>query len=158
MSQSPSEQKVIPKVGINTLLAAYEPDVFQKIQFDPASPIILCCDHASNRIPVSLNNLGLSERSLQEHMAWDIGAAELTKRLAKQLNCTAILNNYSRLVVDCNRYLSDPSAFTQKSDQIVVPGNVELNELDKAMRAECSGIKTQELHCRYLKNSALIQT
>lgn len=153
------EQDEIQSVATNTLLAAYEPEVYQRIQFNAESQIVLCCDHASNRIPDSLENLGLTEDQLNEHIAWDIGAAQLTTRLAKKLDCTAILNNYSRLVVDCNRYLSDPSAFAQKTDQIVVPGNVELNELDKATRAEAIYYRyhreiRKELESRIHTNSA----
>lgn len=136
MSYSPSEQETVSSIATNTLLAAYEPEPYKKVQYNTKSPVILCCDHASNRIPESLGNLGLTDDQLQEHIAWDIGAAELTLNLAQRLSCTALLNNYSRLVVDCNRYLSDPSAFVQKSDQVIVPGNVDLNELEKAARAE----------------------
>lgn len=131
-----SEQEIIHSAATNTILAPNEPTAFRKIVHDTNVPIILCCDHASNRVPESLSQLGLADEYLQEHIAWDIGAAKLTERLAEKLNCTALLNNYSRLVVDCNRYLSDPSAFAQKSDTLVVPGNVELHEMEKAARAE----------------------
>jgi len=131
-----SEQEIVHSISTNTLLSPAEPLAFKKVQYKQNSPIILCCDHASNRIPNSLNNLGLNSEFLKEHIAWDIGAAELTLELAKQLECTAILNNYSRLVVDCNRYLSDGSAFASSSDTLSIPGNMNLTELEKAARAE----------------------
>lgn len=131
-----SKSQVISQVTTNTVLAPHEPDAFQCLQHELNSPIVFCCDHASKRIPESLDNLGLDEEYLSSHIAWDIGAAELTKRIAKHFSATALLNNYSRLVVDCNRYLSDPTAFSQVSDCITIPGNQNLHELDKANRVE----------------------
>lgn len=118
-----------------SLLKVNEPPAFECIRFGD-KPIIISCDHASNRIPSALDNLGLHEEELQRHIAWDIGAAGVAKSLAASLGATLVSNNYSRLVVDCNRYLSDPSAFTILSDTTEVIGNQNLTEFDKAQRAE----------------------
>jgi len=117
------------------LLTKDEPAAFECIRFGD-KPIVISCDHASNRIPEKLDNLGLSHDELERHIAWDIGAAEVAKLLAENLQATLVSNNYSRLVVDCNRYLSDLSAFTTISDTTTVIGNQDLSELDKAQRAE----------------------
>ena len=119
----------------DSLLQANEPPAFECIRFG-GRPIIISCDHASNRIPLALDNLGLPVEELQRHIAWDIGAASVAKSLAESLQATLVSNNYSRLVVDCNRYLSDPSAFTTVSDTTEVLGNKNLSEFDKAQRAE----------------------
>lgn len=118
-----------------SLLAADEPAAFECIRFGD-KPIIIACDHASNRIPKALNNLGLAEEELLRHIAWDIGAAQVAKLVAESLQATLLTNNYSRLVVDCNRYLSDPSAFSSLSDTTEIVGNQNLSEFDKAQRAE----------------------
>jgi len=119
----------------DSLLTKDEPAAFECIRFGD-KPIVISCDHASNRIPEKLDNLGLSHDELERHIAWDIGAAEVAKLLAENLQATLVSNNYSRLVVDCNRYLSDLSAFTTISDTTTVIGNQDLSELDKAQRAE----------------------
>ncbi len=96
---------------------------------------LLVCDHASQRIPEKLGDLGLDRQYLGEHIAWDIGAETMTRRLAERLDAPAIVAGFSRLVVDCNRYLDHPQAFVEVSDQIDVPGNKGLSEAAKAERA-----------------------
>ena len=94
---------------------------------------LLVCDHASSRVPGPLRQLGLTDDELGRHIAVDLGAAELTKRLASLLQVPAVLSGYSRLVVDCNRHLDDPSAFPARSDGVTIPGNAALDA------AACSG-------------------
>ncbi len=68
-----------------------------------SSDWLLVCEHASNCVPAHLNRLGLDDDFFDKHIGHDIGAYEMTLTLAKQLNATAIVCNYSRLVIDCNR-------------------------------------------------------
>ncbi|MFK7887084.1 MAG: N-formylglutamate amidohydrolase [Gammaproteobacteria bacterium] len=94
-------------------------------------PLVLVCDHASPLIPKALNNLGLGPRELDLHIALDIGAAAVTRHVADLLGLCAVYCGYSRLVVDVNRYLADPSSFNETSDGVVVPGNQQLSEAAK---------------------------
>lgn len=118
------------------LLAADEPPPWQLINDDGASRTLLVCDHASRRIPRQLNDLGLDRLALRRHIACDIGAGEVTRRLSRMLDAPAILANYSRLVVDCNRRLNDPTAFLAVSDGEFVPGNHNLTVSEKKRRAD----------------------
>ena len=117
------------------LLLGDEPKAYECIRYG-SRPVLICCEHASNRVPKQLNKLGLSEELLQTHIAWDIGAGELSVRLAENLAATSIRNNYSRLVVDCNRELDDPSAFIEVSDHIKINGNTGLNNLARNQRRD----------------------
>ncbi|MBT8086027.1 MAG: N-formylglutamate amidohydrolase [Woeseia sp.] len=119
----------------DTLLAADEPAPFRVLNPDSTSSLLLVCDHASRRIPAALGVMGLDPPALRCHLAWDIGAGALTEHLAKRLNVTAVLCNYSRLVVDCNRQLLDPQAFLEYSDGVIVYGNRGLSEEQKETRA-----------------------
>jgi predicted N-formylglutamate amidohydrolase len=101
-----------------------------------ALPVLLACDHASARIPSALGGLGLPPAQLERHIAVDIGAAELTRRMAARLGVPAVLSGYSRLVVDCNRHLEDPSAFPDSSDGVAIPGNADLGPAVRASRVE----------------------
>jgi predicted N-formylglutamate amidohydrolase len=56
------------------------------------SPCLIVCDHASPRIPAHLANLGLAAEELNRHIAWDIGAAAVGRRLAGRLGATAVLS------------------------------------------------------------------
>jgi predicted N-formylglutamate amidohydrolase len=79
--------------------------------------------------------MGLDPFARRCHLAIDIGAGPLTESLAASLSVTAVVHNYSRLVVDCNRQLMDPSAFLEYGDGILVPGNRNLHQADKDLRA-----------------------
>ena len=74
-------------------------------------------------IPKILGDLGLDAGQRRRHIAWDIGIAEVTRRLANLLDAPAVLAGYSRLVIDCNRQLEDPTSIAQESDDVAVPGN-----------------------------------
>lgn len=97
-------------------------------------PVLLVCDHASNRIPRALEQLGLPDGALQKHIAWDIGAADLVGALAARLELTSVLAGYSRLVVDCNRHLEDPSSIVTVSDGQPIPGNRDLTPAQRDAR------------------------
>ena len=98
--------------------------------FNPAgqAPVVLVCDHASNAIPAALGQLGLGPAELAQHIAWDIGAAQVTRLLATRLDAPAVLGGYSRLVVDCNRAPGDPTSIAEVSDGIVIPGNQDVDD------------------------------
>ena len=68
-----------------------------------AGTAFLVCDHASNRVPRLLGNLGLEPAQLADHIGWDPGAAEVARRLSGHLDAPLGLSGYSRLAVDCNR-------------------------------------------------------
>jgi predicted N-formylglutamate amidohydrolase len=104
----------------------------------PAWPALLVCDHASPAIPRSLGSLGLDRRQIQQHIGWDIGAADLAIYIGTVLRLPVICSGYSRLVVDCNRHLEDPSAFPAISDGVRIPGNEGLtSELQRLRAAAC---------------------
>lgn len=118
------------------LIGPDEPAPFQFVNPEATRPILLVCDHASRDFPRSLGTLGLDADALARHIAWDIGAAELTRRLADRLNAPAVLACYSRLVIDLNRQPGDPQSILEVSDGVVIPGNVGLSAEQQEARAE----------------------
>ena len=120
----------------NSLLTASEPLPFYVQNAVSEAPVILICDHASCRFPESLGDMGLDPFARRCHLAIDIGAGALTECLSDSLGVTAVLAQYSRLVVDCNRELLDPGAFLEYGDGIIVPGNRVLTQAGKDVRAE----------------------
>ena len=101
---------------------------------DAQTPLLIICDHASNRVPAALDNLGLSADMLARHIGWDIGAAAVTRRLACALDATAILARTSRLVIDPNRDPADPTSIPEISDRIRIPANCDLSAIERARR------------------------
>jgi predicted N-formylglutamate amidohydrolase len=91
------------------------------------TPVLLLCDHASNALPPALspNGLGLNPALLTTHIAWDIGAARVTRALAAAYGAAAILGRWSRLLIDLNRGADDPTLVMKLSDGSLIPGNLE---------------------------------
>ena len=107
---------------------------FRIINSHSNSPLLLICDHASNYIPAKYKDLGLTSNQLQEHIAWDIGAAEITLHISKILDSVAILCGISRLIIDTNRDPSDPNATPEISDNISITGNKNLTKINRENR------------------------
>ena len=98
--------------------------------------VVLLCEHASNHIPAEYSGLGVSAANLQRHIAWDPGAAEVTRRLSQALDAPAFLGTYSRLLIDLNRPLEAPSSIVTRSEATDIPGNVDLDEVDIRRRID----------------------
>jgi len=118
------------------LLGPSDPPPVTVVNPDGARGALLVCDHASNAVPAALHGLGLAERELHRHIALDIGAAEVTRELARLLDAPAVLTGYSRLVVDCNRRLDHPTSIVAVSDGVEIPGNRDLAEADRRARID----------------------
>ncbi len=119
----------------STLLAADEPAPVTVHNETGASPFLLIADHAGNRFPRRLGRLGISEADCQRHIAWDIGIAGVSHRLAETLDATLIEQRYSRLVIDCNRAPGWATSIPEISETTAIPGNIGLSDRDKAQRA-----------------------
>lgn len=118
----------------SSLLFDDEPPAFEIINGDVKSSLLLVCDHASNRVPCCLNNLGLSEAQLEDHIGWDPGAVAVARQLAIILNAPLVLSNYSRLVIDCNRPLHSAELIPKSSAGVNIPGNLSLSPQEKSER------------------------
>lgn len=118
------------------LLASDEPGPLEIVGAENTFPIVLVCDHATNRIPRSLGTLGLDSEQLLSHIAWDPGAALLARKLSAKLNATLILSNYSRLVIDCNRAPGQADSIPEQSAGIEIPGNKDLSAQDAQQRRQ----------------------
>lgn len=110
------------------------PDPVEIHNPDGRSPIVLLCEHASNHIPAEYAGLGISQADLQRHIAWDIGAAEVTRRLSSILDAPAFLGTYSRLLIDLNRPLDSPTSIVERSEATDILGNSALSQAERERR------------------------
>ncbi len=113
-------------------------EAFEIIGGDRPGRWLVSCDHATNIIPdwVHGGDLGLPAADMGRHIAYDIGAAEVTRQLAGLLNSPAILSRFSRLVVDPNRGEDDPTIMMRLYDGTIIPGNRNADEAEKEERLQ----------------------
>lgn len=100
------------------------------------SPFLLLADHAGRYIPRALGTLGLEPCDLNRHIAWDIGIAGLGSQLAMKLDACLIRQNYSRLVIDCNRPLTARDSIVAVSEDTAIPGNQQVQPAEATCRAQ----------------------
>ena len=131
----PDPELTLPEFT-SPLIGPGDPPPFEVLNPDGAASVLLICDHASPAIPAALGDLGLDAGALGRHVAFDIGAADVTRSLSRRLDAPAVLAGYSRLLIDMNRQPGDPESVLGASDGTPVPGNRDLSEKDEAGRAE----------------------
>ena len=110
-----------------------EQDAFEIVNAGAAPHLIFVCDHASNALPPEYGALGLDPQLFQRHIAYDIGAADVTRAMAQAFNAPAVLGCYSRLLIDLNRGADDPTLVMKLSDGAVIPGNAKADSAEVAI-------------------------
>jgi predicted N-formylglutamate amidohydrolase len=98
-------------------------EAVERVEGDVRTGLILLCDHARNTLPPEYGSLGLPAGEFQRHIAYDIGARDVTLSLARRLGAPAVLSTFSRLLIDPNRGEDDPTLVMRLSDGTVIPGN-----------------------------------
>ena len=100
----------------------------------PKVKLLIVADHASNYIPKKYNNLGLEQKDVVTHKAYDPGIKELAINLSNKLNSQLVLGEYSRLLIDCNRDENDPTLISAISDRKIILGNKKITKQEKNYR------------------------
>ena len=100
-------------------------EAYEEIGGGAGARLLLLCDHATNRVPVTVSggDLGLPAYEMSRHIAYDIGARGVTLELARLLGAPALLTRFSRLVIDPNRGEDDPTLVMRLYDGTIVPAN-----------------------------------
>ncbi len=116
------------------LLSPQDPPPVDIVAEAGKSAFFLTCDHGGNTIPRALGTLGLSQSELERHIAWDIGAAGVARRLSAALDAFLIVQTYSRLVIDCNRAPNVPTSIVSVSETTAIPGNEHISAAEAGAR------------------------
>jgi predicted N-formylglutamate amidohydrolase len=109
-------------------------DPVEQIDGSLAAGVLFLCDHAANALPKAYGTLGLAREQLDRHIAYDIGAAWITRRLARGFGAPAILARFSRLLIDPNRGVDDPTLVMRLSDGDTIPGNAKIGAAEIEFR------------------------
>ncbi len=99
---------------------------------------VITCDHATNLVPswVAGGDLGISSQDMARHIALDVGAAGVARALGTALDSPVICSRFSRLVIDPNRGLDDPTLIMQLYDGTIIPANRHLTAQDVQARID----------------------
>jgi len=122
--------------GSQTQIVGDWPAAVETVNEAGSSDMVLMCEHASRHVPAVFAGLGLGGGDLARHIAWDIGAAALARKLARRLDAVAFLGTYSRLLIDLNRPLHSATSIPECSEDTVIPGNAGLDGIQKRQRAD----------------------
>lgn len=117
-----------------TLLTAGDPPPVAIYNDSGRSPFLLVADHAGNVVPHALGRLGIAAVEAQRHIALDIGIANLSCVVSDALDAALIQQNYSRLVIDCNRPPGAATSIPEISELTPIPGNVGLSAAERTAR------------------------
>jgi len=111
-------------------------DAFRITRGVADAPLVLTCEHASAAVPSRYDWLGLAPAQLADHVAWDIGAAAVARFVARVFAAPLVESTCSRLVIDCNRDLTDHDLIVAESHGVRVPGNREIDARERAHRID----------------------
>ncbi len=111
-------------------------EAFETIVGEAGNPLVLLCDHAANHVPAEYGALGLPKEQFERHIGYDIGARDTVLGLAAKLGGRAVLSKFSRLLIDPNRGMDDPTLIMRISDGAVVPGNAGVDEAERQHRID----------------------
>jgi predicted N-formylglutamate amidohydrolase len=120
----------------SSLIGPHDPPPVEVLNREGKARLLLVCDHASRAIPKAMIDLRLDRAHFDRHIAYDSGAADVTRLLSKRLDATAVLAGYSRLLVDCNRPPGDPTMMPEQSDGVPIPANIGLRPDDVTARMD----------------------
>jgi predicted N-formylglutamate amidohydrolase len=126
----------LPGLAPATLIKEGDPPPFTVLNADGKASMLLVCDHASQATPQAMGHIGLDKSAFELHVAWDIGAEDVTRMLSEKLDAAAVLAGYSRLLIDVNRQPGDPGSIPEKSETTIIPGNFKLSEEQQLARVE----------------------
>ncbi len=114
-------------------LSPVQPEILNP---DAREGLIILCDHASNHVPDAYAQLGLTDEHLEDHIAWDPGAAAVTGLMCEMMGVAGVLAPVSRLLIDCNREPDHATLVPGVSDGVAVPANQDLTDAAIKKRME----------------------
>jgi predicted N-formylglutamate amidohydrolase len=111
-----------------------EPPAVSVLNPKGTAPFLFTCDHASNRIPGRIGDLGISRADLVSHIGWDPGAMEVAAELSRDMDASVIHSGYSRLVLDLNRPQTSLGHIPSSSAGITIPANQNISTYERQAR------------------------
>ena len=102
----------------------------------PDARWLVTCDHATNRVPPEIGDLGVAADDMARHIAFDPGALGVSRALAAALAAPLVWSDFSRLVIDPNRGERDPTLLMRVYDGTVIEANRRVDLAEKTRRLD----------------------
>ena len=96
--------------------------------------LLILADHASADLPDVYGSLGLANEEFSRHIAYDIGIEAVATGLHQALNVPVVMSQFSRLLIDPNRGVDDPTLVMRISDGALIAGNAQIDETEVERR------------------------
>ena len=96
--------------------------------------MVLTCEHATPRLPWPGRLDREERRVLDSHWGWDIGAWLLTRDLARRLHTSAVGGRWSRLFIDLNRRVDDPTLIRMRAGGMELSWNKGIDAAETERR------------------------
>lgn len=110
--------------------------VFDLLNGDALSPLILLGEHAGRAFPPEYGSLGLTDAffEAEPNAPFDRGTDGVLRYVAQKTGVTSVLGKYSRLLIDLNRLVESPGLIPDEAHGAFIPGNADLSDVEKAKR------------------------
>ena len=105
--------------------------------FSGPGPLVVTCEHASNRVPAPLRTTPQDRDWLKTHWGWDIGARTVCREIVRQTRSVGVFSRYSRLIADANREPEHPHLIRCAVEGHVLSFNrcLTIEEVDRRLDA-----------------------
>lgn len=94
------------------------------------------CEHASPALQLGIEAKRGDRELLDDHWGSDIGAADVTRELVRQLGGQAVLARFSRLIIDANRDLDCPTLILDEADGARISFNQRVSAGERRRRID----------------------
>lgn len=112
---------------------------FQTLYPRRLGPFILTCEHAGKKMPPEFDLSRAERRAVRDHWGWDPSAWGITRGIAQRTASVAVGSVWSRLYLDLNRDVCDPTLARASA------GDTELS-FNRNLTPEALQARVEEIH------------
>lgn len=116
-------------------MTAMREEAVELILGSPTASAVVCCEHASERLPSPWQWPEEDAWLRGTHWSYDLGAAELAREVAAALGAPAVLSRFSRLLIDPNRDEANDELFRARAEgrKVALNAGIDAGERERRL-------------------------